>query len=68
MSVWVSMWPIIRLFGLIAILCSFILVQFLIILFIIVRKMGGRIESRAILTVTTTAAMFFMGGVIMFYL
>lgn len=60
--------PIIKLIGLIAIFCSFLVAEFLTILHVIVKKMGGCVERKALFTVITFDLIIFALGVIMFYL
>jgi hypothetical protein len=60
--------PIIKLIGLIAILCGFLVAEFLTILYVIVKKMGGCVERKALLTVVTFDSIIFALGFIMFYL
>lgn len=58
---------ILQLAGAVSIICGFIVMNFLLALYISVKKLGGNLEKRHIYVIGTVALLFAVGGAIVAY-
>ena len=58
---------LLQLAGAVAVICGFIVMNFLLALYISVKKLGGSLERRHIYVISTVGLIFFFGGIILAY-
>jgi len=57
-----------QLAGAIAVICGFVVVNFLIAVYISIKRMGGKLERRHVLVISCVALLFFLGGILLSYI
>jgi hypothetical protein len=57
--------PIIQLIGLLSAFCGLVTISFLMIVYITVKRFGGKIEKRHVMVISGVSALFFGGAIIL---
>jgi hypothetical protein len=58
---------IVELFGVVSAVCGYVVLLFLLIIYVSLKRMGGSIERRHVIVIGTVAAIFFVGAAILTY-
>jgi hypothetical protein len=57
--------PILQLIGLISAICGWVVLNFILIVYISVKRLGGTLERRHILVICSVAALLFVGAILL---
>ncbi len=60
--------PLLQIIGMISTLCGFVVINFLLALYISLKKMGGNIEKKDAFVIVAVASALFLGGMLLYYL
>jgi hypothetical protein len=58
---------VLQLAGAVSVICGFIVMNFLLALYISVKRLGGNLERRHVYVISTVGLLFFLGGIILAY-
>jgi len=60
--------PLVQLLGLVSAICGLVVINFLLIFYVTVKRLGGSLERRHVVVIGTVAALFFAGGALLTYI
>jgi len=59
---------IVELLGVVSAICGYVVLLFLLIIYVSVKRMGGSIERRHVIVIGSVATIFFVGAAILTYI
>ncbi len=59
---------IVELLGVFSILLGFIVLNFLLIIYVSIRRQGGQLEKRHVIVISSVAIIFFLAGILIYAL
>jgi hypothetical protein len=59
---------LIQLAGFLSAICGLVVINFLLIIFVTIKRLGGSLERKHVIVIGTVAALFFAGGAALTYI